>query len=170
MPNRSNFWQHTYAIAPGFATARYTTLKERQALEGKELRKSCSKHAECNWKIIHFHLSFFNYYTLYFLKIFLYTIKHLKLFLNILDIKVKISSLRPWRTTGDVDARVHIYTTMALGRGRVASLVSCLYSQGRPRYSFYWRLSGLQDHSRIQTGPGVHSASYKMSTGGFPWE
>ena len=29
--------------------------------------------------------------------------------------------LFPWRYTGDVDARVHIYTATTLGRGRVAS-------------------------------------------------
>ena len=45
---------------------------------------------------------------------------------------------------GDVDARVHIYTAMALGRGRVASpTLGHLY----PQCSFYRKLSGLQDQS-----------------------
>ena len=49
---------------------------------------------------------------------------------------------------GDVDARVHIYTATALGRGRVANpMLGHLYSQGKPWYSFYRRLSGLQDQS-----------------------
>ena len=44
---------------------------------------------------------------------------------------------------GDVDARVHIYTATAPGRGRVASpTLGHLYSRGNPRYSFYRRLSG----------------------------
>ena len=44
---------------------------------------------------------------------------------------------------GDVDARVHIYTE----RDRVASpTLGRLYPRGKPRYSFYRRLSGIQDH------------------------
>ena len=36
----------------------------------------------------------------------------------------------------------------ALGRGSVASLtLDCLYPLGKPRYSFYRKLSGLQDQS-----------------------
>ena len=43
---------------------------------------------------------------------------------------------------GDVDARVHIYIAMALGRGKVTSpMLSRLYSQ----YSFYVRLGGALD-------------------------
>ena len=39
---------------------------------------------------------------------------------------------RPWRPTGDVHARVHIYTATALGRGIVASpMLGCLYPQGK---------------------------------------
>ena len=57
---------------------------------------------------------------------------------------------------GDVDARVHIYTVTALGRGRVASP-----TLGRltPRHSFYRRLSEPQEQSgyegvkRISTPP-----------------
>ena len=49
---------------------------------------------------------------------------------------------------GDVDARVHIFTATALGRGRVASpTLSCLYPRGKLPYSFYRRLSGPQDQS-----------------------
>ena len=36
--------------------------------------------------------------------------------INLLRVKVKVS---PLQATGDVDARVHIHTTTALGRGRV---------------------------------------------------
>ena len=55
---------------------------------------------------------------------------------------------RPWRPTGYVDARVHIFTAMALGRGRVASpTLDRLYPLGNPPYSFYRRLSGPQDQS-----------------------
>ena len=44
----------------------------------------------------------------------------------------------------DVEARVHIYTAIALGRGREAGpMLGCLY----PRYSFYRRLSELQGQS-----------------------
>ena len=42
---------------------------------------------------------------------------------------------------GDVDARVHIFTATALGRG------SRFYPEESPRYSFYRRLSGPQDQS-----------------------
>ena len=34
---------------------------------------------------------------------------------------VGLSPLQTTKTHGDVDARIHIYTAMALGRGRVAS-------------------------------------------------
>ena len=45
-----------------------------------------------------------------------------------------------------MDAKVYI--AMALGRGKVASpMLSCLH----PQYSFYSRLSGLED----QSGEGV---------------
>ena len=55
-------------------------------------------------------------------------------------IKVKISPLQAMKVTGDVDARVHIYTATAVGRGKVSG----------PRlgwYSFYRRLSGFQKQS-----------------------
>ena len=49
---------------------------------------------------------------------------------------------------GDVDARVHIFTVTALGRGRVASpTLGRLYPGEIPRYSFYRKLSGPQDQS-----------------------
>ena len=49
---------------------------------------------------------------------------------------------------GDMDARVHILTATALGRGRVASpTLGRLYPRESPRYSFYRRLSGPQDQS-----------------------
>ena len=52
------------------------------------------------------------------------------------------------KSHGDVDARVHIYTTMALGRVRVASpTLGSLYPREIIQYSFYRRLSGLQDQS-----------------------
>ena len=51
---------------------------------------------------------------------------------------------------GDVDARVHMFTATALGRGTVASLtLGRLYPEESPRYSFYRRLSGPQDQSGI---------------------
>ena len=40
------------------------------------------------------------------------------IYLHILDVS---AYNRSWRLTGGVDARVHIYTTTALGRGGVAS-------------------------------------------------
>ena len=47
-----------------------------------------------------------------------------------------------------MDAGVHIYTAMTLGRGRVASpTLSHLYSQGKPPVLIYRRLSGTQDQS-----------------------
>ena len=47
-----------------------------------------------------------------------------------------------------MDARVHIFTAMALGRGRVASpTLGRLYPQESPRYSFYRRLSEPLDQS-----------------------
>ena len=52
---------------------------------------------------------------------------------------------------GDVDARVHIYTATALGRGRLASpTLDRLYPREEsPRYSFCRRLSGSQTLQRI---------------------
>ena len=42
-----------------------------------------------------------------------------------------ITHYRPWRPTGDVDARVHIFTAKALGRSRVASpTLGRLYPRG----------------------------------------
>ena len=50
------------------------------------------------------------------------------------------------RPTGDVDARIHIFTATALGRGRVANpTLGRLYPRESPWYSFYRRLSGPQD-------------------------
>ena len=47
-----------------------------------------------------------------------------------------------------MDARVHIFTAMALGRGRVASpTLGRLYPEESLWYSFYRRLSGPQDQS-----------------------
>ena len=47
-----------------------------------------------------------------------------------------------------VDARFHIYTATALGRGWVISpTLGCLYPRGETRYSFYKRLSGTQSQS-----------------------
>ena len=49
-----------------------------------------------------------------------------------------------------MDARVHIFTASALERGRVASpTLGRLYpgESPPPRFSFYGRLSGLQDQS-----------------------
>ena len=49
---------------------------------------------------------------------------------------------------GDVDARVHIFTATALGRGRVASPNSAAFTpEESPRYPFYRRLIGPQDQS-----------------------
>ena len=38
-----------------------------------------------------------------------------------LKAKVKVSPFQAMKALGDVDARVHIYTATAIGRGRVAS-------------------------------------------------
>ena len=47
---------------------------------------------------------------------------------------------------GDLDARVHIYTATALGRGRLAcSRLGRFYPGEITRYSFYRRLSEPQD-------------------------
>ena len=47
--------------------------------------------------------------------------------------KVKVSHYRSRRSTEDVDARIHIYTSRALGRGRVASpTLDRLYPRGEP--------------------------------------
>ena len=47
-----------------------------------------------------------------------------------------------------MDAKVHIYTATALGRGRVAKpMLGHFYPQESPLYSFYRRLSGPQDQS-----------------------
>ena len=44
---------------------------------------------------------------------------------------------------GDVDASIHIFADMAVGRGRVASpTLSCLYPPGKYQYSCNKRLSG----------------------------
>ena len=41
--------------------------------------------------------------------------------------------LQAMKTHGNVDARVHIYTATALGKGRVASpTLSCLFPRERP--------------------------------------
>ena len=45
---------------------------------------------------------------------------------------------------GDVDTRVHIYTTTALGKGREASLT---LGRLNHRYSLYRMISGPQDQS-----------------------
>ena len=58
-------------------------------------------------------------------------------------VKVKVIPLQAIKVHGDVDARVHINTATALRRGRVVSpTLGCLRPQGKPRYSFYRRLSG----------------------------
>ena len=47
-----------------------------------------------------------------------------------------------------METRVHIYTAMELGRGRVASPTLGRFTPGEiSRYSFYRRLSGPQDQS-----------------------
>ena len=46
------------------------------------------------------------------------------------------------------NARVHIYSATALGRGRMASaMLGRLYPRRKPRYSFYRRLGELQIQS-----------------------
>ena len=56
-----------------------------------------------------------------------------------------------------VDARVHIYTAVALERSRMGSpMLDCLYTGERPRYSFYRRLSGLQDWSGHGVKKNLH--------------
>ena len=61
-----------------------------------------------------------------------------------LTIKVKVSFYRPRRPTGDVNARVHIYTAKALGRSRLSSpALGRLYPPEKA--SFYKKLSGPRD-------------------------
>ena len=64
-----------------------------------------------------------------------------------------------------VDARVHIYTAVALERSRMGSpMLDCLYTGERPRYSFYRRLSGPQDWSGHE---GVKKKSPPLPTLGL---
>ena len=81
-------------------------------------------------------------------------------------IKIKVSPYRPRRLTGDVDARVLIYIATALGRDRVASpKLGRLYPRGKPRYSFYRRLSGPQvqsGHERMKKN--IHSTAARDRT------
>ena len=49
--------------------------------------------------------------------------------------------------TGGMDARVHIDTTTALGRGRVASPTSDAFIPGESPGTDFIRLSGPQDQS-----------------------
>ena len=63
--------------------------------------------------------------------------------------KVKYPYYRPWRPTGDVDARVHILTATVVRRGWLASVTLGRFTPGEgPRSSFYRRLSGPQGQSR----------------------
>ena len=48
---------------------------------------------------------------------------------------------------GDVDEGVHILATTVLRRGRVASPTLGLFTPGKPRYSFYRRLSGFHNQT-----------------------
>ena len=62
-----------------------------------------------------------------------------------MGVKETESHYKPWSPTGDVDARIHIFTATALGWGRVASpTLGRLYPEEIPRYSFYRRLGGPQ--------------------------
>ena len=56
---------------------------------------------------------------------------------------------------GDMDSRIHIFAATA--RGRVANPTLGLFTYGKPRYSFYRRLSGSQDQSGHEdmTKPGL---------------
>ena len=57
-------------------------------------------------------------------------IEVIQIYCNYHCAKVKVS---PLQATGDVDARVHIFTATALGRGRVASpTLGLLYPRGKP--------------------------------------
>ena len=70
---------------------------------------------------------------------------------------------------GDVNARVHIYTAMALGRDRVANLIlGCLYPRGKPQYSFHRRLSAIQDHSGHERIKKISTFWYSGSNLGHP--
>ena len=67
----------------------------------------------------------------------------------------------------DVDARVHIFTATALGRGRVASsMFGHFYPWGKPQYSFYRRPSGPQDQSGHK---GVKKNLHPSDTQDRPW-
>ena len=67
---------------------------------------------------------------------------------------------------GDVDARVHIFTATALGRGRVASpTLGHLYPRESAQYSFYRRLSGPQDQSGHEGAKkNIHSSDTQDRT------
>ena len=62
--------------------------------------------------------------------------------------KLKVSPSQAMKAYEDVDARIHIYTVTVLGWGRVASPTpGRFHPRGKPRYSFYRRLSEPQDQS-----------------------
>ena len=76
---------------------------------------------------------------------------------------VKVSPLQAMKAHGDLDARVHIYTATALGGCSMASpTLGHLYPGGKPRYSFYRRLSGSQNQSGHQ---GVKKISTPLVPG-----
>ena len=71
----------------------------------------------------------------------------------------------------DLDAKIPIYTASALGRGRIANpTLGRVYPQEKPRYSFYRRLSGLQDQSGHEgVKKNLHPGS-NLDPGSLPLE
>ena len=85
--------------------------------------------------------------------------------MNIPVVKVKISPLQATKVHGDVDTRVHIFAATALSGGRVASpTLGRLYLW----YSFYRRLSELQDQSGHGVKKNLHLLRHPGSNTGRP--
>ena len=86
----------------------------------------------------------------------------LKMFNNAVNIK-RYPHYWPWRPTGDVDARVHIFTATVLGRGGRLVLRSAAFTPGKaPGTHFIGGLSGPQDqsgHLGSNLGRPAHSSA-----------
>ena len=71
--------------------------------------------------------------------------------------------------TNMLEIIIYCLTLSSRGPGKLKWQGSRLQA-GQPGFNPGCRRGGdFSPLLRIQTGPGVHSASYKMSTEGFPW-
>ena len=80
--------------------------------------------------------------------------------------KVKVSSLQAMKALGDVDARIHIYTATALGRGKVTSpTLGRLYPRGEHPLVILWEALWTTETVRTRrneknkSSPLLHSGS-----------